>query len=383
MKNNKKLLVCILLSGLLTGCTGLFDKDNTPPPAKLVNFPPEIKVQSTWNTRTGSGAGKTYVKLVPAVTDKAVFTADKNGTVTATDKSTGKKLWSTRASETISAGPGITDNLVIVSSKVGDITALNQQDGSIVWKAHASSEVLATPAASRGIVIIKTINGTLSALSADDGHTLWNYHQTEPALILRGSSAPQISDGNVVAGFANGSLSKLTLHGGNLQWKSSIAAPLGSFAIERMIDIDADPLIVDDNIYVATYQGRIAVVDLINGKPKWMHDLSSYTGMAISNDTVYITDAKSHLWAFDRETGQVRFRQTELEARNITAPVIMGNYIAVGDAEGYLHWMNKADGHFVARTRVNKSPIIAAPVVNNQILYVATTDGHLATYTIL
>jgi outer membrane protein assembly factor BamB len=382
MKNNKKLWVIGLLSGLLTACT-LFDKDNTPPPSKLVHFTPEIKVQSAWNTRTGAGAGKTYLKLVPAVADKAIFTADKNGTVTATDKISGKKLWSVRASETISAGPGTTDNLVVVSSKVGDITALDQLNGSIAWKAHASSEVLATPVASNGIVIIKTINGTLSALSENDGHLLWNYHQSEPALILRGSSAPQISNGNIVAGFANGSLSKLTLHGGNLQWKASVAAPEGSFAIERMIDIDANPLIFDDNIYVATYQGRIAVIDLMSGKPKWMHDLSSYTGMAINSDTVFITDAKSHLWAFDRETGQVRFRQTELEARNITAPAIMGNYITVGDAEGYLHWMSKTDGHFVARTRVNKSAIIAAPVVYNQVLYVVTTDGHLATYTIL
>ncbi len=382
MKNNKKLLLIGLLSGLLTACT-MFDKDNTPPPSKLVNFTPEVKVQSAWNTRTGSGSGKTYVKLVPAVTNKAVFTADKNGTVTATDITSGKKLWSTRASETISAGPGISENLVIVSAKDGGITALAQEDGSIAWKTHTSSEVLATPAASHGIIVIKTINGTLSALSENDGHLVWNYHQTEPALILRGSSAPQIANDNIVAGFANGSISKLTLQGGNLQWKASVATPEGSFAIERMIDIDADPLIFDGNVYVATYQGRIAVVDLITGKPKWMHDLSSYTGMTISDGTVFITDAKSHLWAFDRDTGQVRFRQTQLEARNITAPVSMGNYIAVGDAEGYLHWLNKTDGHFVARTRVNKSAIIAAPVVYNQVLYVATTDGHLTTYTIL
>ncbi len=382
MKNKNKILLISLLSGLLTACT-LFDKDNTPQPSKLTNFPPEISVKSQWNTRTNSGAGKTYTKLVPAIKDNAIFTADKNGTVTATDKATGKKLWSTRASETISAGPGTSENLVVVSSKDGEITALNQKDGSISWKAHAANEVLATPMAGDDIVVIKTINGTLTAFAEDDGHVLWHYQQSEPTLILRGSSAPQISQGNIVAGFAGGSLSKLTLTGGNLQWKKTIAMPEGSFAIERMVDIDADPLISDGTIYVATYQGRIAVLDSTTAKEKWMHDLSSYTGMTLDNDTLYITDAKSHLWAFDKETGQVRFRQTQLEARNISAPVVMGNYVVVGDAKGYLHWLNKTDGHFAARTRVNNSAITAAPVVDNQILYVLTTDGHLRAYTIL
>lgn len=382
MKNKKKLLLIGLLASVLTACSGFFDKDNTPPPSKLATFTPEIKIQSAWNKRTGSGSGKTYLKLVPAVTDNAVFTVDKNGTVTATDKATGKKLWSMRASETINAGPATSHNLVIVCSKDGIITALNQNNGAIAWKTDVSSEVLATPAVSNGIVIIKSIDGKLSAFSESDGHLLWRYHQTEPALILRGSSAPQISDNNIVAGFANGSLAKLTLNGGNLQWQASIAMPEGSFAIQRMIDIDADPLIFDGNVYVATYQGRITVIDLVTGRQKWVHDLSSYTGMTIDNDTVYVSDAKSHIWAFDRETGQVRFRQTELEARNITGPAMMANYITVGDAEGYLHWLSKADGHFVARTRINKSAIIAAPVIYNQVLYVVTTDGHLATYTI-
>lgn len=382
MKKNKKLLLISLVASLLSACSGLFDKDNTPPPSKLVNFTPEIKVQSAWKKRTGAGYAKTYYKLVPAVTDKIVFTADKNGTVTATERTTGKTLWSIRASETISAGPAAIHDIVVVCSKDGIVTALNQNNGAIAWTVHTSSEILATPAGNDDIVVIKSIDGKLLALSENDGHTLWEYHQTEPVLILRGSSTPQISNSDTVAGFANGTLSKLTLNGGNLQWKTSVAIPEGSFAIQRMIDIDADPLIFEGDVYVATYQGHIADIDLVTGRQKWGQDLSSYTGMVIDHNTIYISDAQSHVWAFDRETGKVNWRQTQLEARNITGPALMANYIVVGDAQGYLHWLNKSDGRFVARTRVNNSSIIAAPVVYDQILYVVTMDGHLATYTI-
>lgn len=371
-----------MLTGVLSACSGFFDKDNTPPPSPLVNFTPEVRVQSSWNTRTGSGVGNEYLKLVPAVTDQRVFTADKNSTVTATNKLTGKTQWSVSSRVANSAGPATGNNIVVVASHEGDVIALNQANGHLAWKARASSEVLAKPTVENGVVIIKAIDGKLFAFAENDGHLIWQYQQTEPALILRGASAAQISHDTVVAGFANGNLAKLTLHGGNLQWRSTIAIPEGSFAIQRMIDIDADPLIFNNRVYVATYQGRIAALDLFTGQEKWVHDLSSYTGMAVDHEKVYVSDAKSHIWTFDIDTGKVNWRQTQLEARNTTGPVVMGNYIVVGDAEGYLHWLSKSDGHLAARVRVNKSAILAAPVVDNNVLYVVTTDGHLAAYTI-
>lgn len=378
----KKLLFASLLSSLLAGCSNFFDKDNMPTPAPLVNFTPEVRVYSPWSVRTGSGVGKDYLKLVPAVTGEFVFTADKNGTVTATNKSNGRKIWSVNSGILVSAGPTAGHDTVLVGSREGDLEALSQTTGNLLWKARASSEILAKPAAHNGIVVIKAIDGKLSAFDENTGNVLWHYQQTEPALILRGASAPQIQRNTIVAGFANGNLAKLTLDGGNLQWQSTIAIPEGSFAIQRMIDIDADPIIFNDHVYVATYQGRIAAIDLISGREKWYRELSSYTGMTVNDEKVYVSDAKSFIWAFDANTGKVAWQQQQLEARNVTAPVIMGNYLVVGDAQGYLHWLSLSDGHLAARTRVNKSPILAAPVVDHDVLYVVTTDGYLATYTI-
>lgn len=377
-----KALMIGVLSGFLTGCSGFFDKDNTPPPSPLTTFRPEIKVQPLWKVKTGSGVGKDYLRLVPAVTDQQILTANKNGTVTATHKSTGKNAWTITTGVDISAGPTAANHLVFVASRHGEVIALNQTNGNLVWKAQATSEVLAKPAANNGIVVVKAIDGKLSAFSENDGQLLWHYQQTEPALILRAASAPQISHDTLVAGFANGNLAKLKLQGGNLQWQATIAIPEGSFAIQRMIDIDADPIIFDNHVFVATYQGRIADINLASGREIWMHNLSSYTGMTVNDQRVYVADAKSDIWAFDAENGKVLWRQDQLEFRNITGPATMGNFIVVGDSEGYLHWLSKSDGHLVARTRVNNSAIIAAPVVDENTLYVVTTNGYLAAYSI-
>jgi outer membrane protein assembly factor BamB len=380
MKTINKILLLGLLSAGLSACNGFFDKDNTPAPASLVTFSPEVKPLNIWYMNAGAGSGKDYLKLVPAASTNAIFVADKNGRVIAVDKVHGKKLWDVSTNYSVTGGPGAGDGIVVMGSRFGDVVALSQADGRKLWTGKISSEILASPTIANHVVLVKSIDGKVNAYSSADGHVLWTYQQAEPNLILRGSSAPQITNNVAVVGFANGNLAKLSLQNGDVDWQQTIATPEGIFAIQRLVDIDANPYIYGNRVYAATYQGRIMALALSSGENVWTHDISSYTGIAADNSQIYITDAKSHVWAFDPNNGNVNWRQPQLEARNITGPAVMGNYLVVGDAEGYLHWMSKQDGHFVARVKMSSSGIIATPVVDNGVLYVLTKDGHLGTY---
>lgn len=379
-KNSIKILTLSVLTTLLCACNGFFDRDNTPTPTPLTKYPPEAHVQRLWSSFVNFGQEDDYLKLIPAVTDESVFTASKDGTVTATKKTNGRTRWRTTLKAQLSAGPTADNGLIFIGTRNGKVLALSQTDGKTVWKNDVSSEVLAPPAAANGVVLVKTIDGELTAISENDGHTLWHYHQTEPALILRGGSTPQFAGRDVVAGFENGNLAKLTLSEGSLIWQTTVAIPEGAFAIQRMVDIDADPVVYNRNIYVATYQGRATSLDLTTGKAAWTHDMSSFTGLAVDDQRMYVSDAKSYLWAFDRESGRVDWRQSQLEARNISGPATMGDFIVVGDGQGYLHWLSKQDGHFIVRARVSNSAIRATPVVDNNVVYVLTREGYLTAY---
>jgi outer membrane protein assembly factor BamB len=157
-----------------------------------------------------------------------------------------------------------------------------------------------------------------------------------------------------------------------------VATAEGAFAIERMIDVDADILTSFHHVFAASFQGKIAAFSQ-EGKLRWSHDLSSYTGMTTDGETVYITDAKGALWAFDAITGAVRFHQTVLLARGLSAPVMFQNHVVVGDRLGYLHWLNKETGRIVARTSLG-SPIIATPIVDSNQLHVLTQHGKLSSF---
>lgn len=366
---------------LLTACAGFFDKDNTPEPTPLTDYTAELKPTQRWSTYTGHGAGDEYLKMSPAVGTNAIITTSTKGFVTAVDKNTGHIIWQTDTKLSILAGPAAGNGIVVVSSKDGDVWALSEATGQLLWKKDVTAEILAKPAVGDNIVIVKTVNGQVYAYSAQSGKERWSYQQAEPSLILRAASAPVIQNNNVLIGFASGNLSKFTLQDGRQLWMRPIAEAQGAFAIQRMIDVDADPVVYNHHLYAATYQGQISSLDAATGETLWAHDISSYTGMTADDESVYISDAKGYVWDFNANSGLVNWRQTKLEARTISGPANTNNYIIVGDAEGYLHWLSKKDGHFSARVRAG-SAIYAAPIVQNNVLYAQTNKGYLVAYTL-
>jgi len=376
------LLAVVLLPGCSTVSGILGGEDNAEPPAKLEKFDPEITLKKVWSTRAGSGYDGQFVHLIPAVKGPYVVVADRKGRVTALSAESGKRLWETRTGKLISAGPGIGEELVLVGTSDAGVVALNLQDGSILWEARVTSEVLSVPQVDLGVVVVQTADGNVTGLNAADGSKLWIYDRTVPTLSLRGTSTPAVEQGIVLAGFASGKLAAISSEKGYVAWETSVAIPKGRSELERMVDVDADPVIVGTAVYVVSYQGRIAVIDIQNGNLGWTRDMSSFAGLGVDFAQVYVTDADSYVWALARDSGGSVWKQDKLLNRVVTAPEPYGNYVAVGDYEGYLHLLSRYDGHFAARVRVDSDGIRARPVTVGDLLYVYGNGGTIAAYTL-
>lgn len=374
-----KSIVAVACVTSLSACTGFFDTDNTPKPAPLVAFQQTAHPVKIWSTNAGNGSGNEFLKMSPAMDSSAIYTANIGGTVTSVNKQNGHINWQSNTGLTLTTGPGVGSGVVVIGSRHGNVMALNKDNGHVMWRRAIKGELLASPAIKNHRAIVKTIDGTVYALSTKDGKQLWTYHQTEPNLVLRGSSSPVINNNDVVVGFANGKLASSSLSSGEINWIRQIATPTGGFAIQRMIDIDADPLVRGNNIFAATYQGEIASLNKHSGRQLWSHKLSSYSGMTTDEGNLYVSDASSYLWAFKAGSGRINWKQKGLYARNLSGPASIGDYIVVGDAEGYLHWLNKSSGKFAAREYLGGS-IYAKPLVSNSTLYALSSKGYLAAY---
>ncbi len=383
------LLSTTLVLGLLAGCgsikesvTGFMSdsEDSTVKPNELVQLENTLQVDELWSVNIGGGTDKQFYKLHPVVDEQGIFAADRSGEITAVDRESGRKLWNINLKLPISGGPGIGEGLAIVGTSDGEVIALAALNGQRLWKTRVSSEVLSTPVISSGVAVVRTGDGKVHGLDASDGKRLWVYDRSVPALSLRGTSSPVIAGENVVVGFDNGRLGSLALTTGKPQWEARIVIPTGRSELDRMVDIDADPLILRNTIYVATYQGQVSALDLDTGRNLWARDISSYAGLAADNEYIYVTDELSHVWALNRQTGNSVWKQEAMYERQLSAPAVIGNYVVVGDYEGYLHWMDKDSGDFVARTRADDSKIIVPPTVVDDLVIVYSSGGVLSAF---
>ena len=299
----------------------------------------------------------------------------------ALDLQSGRVVWKKDTKLPVTGGPGADANLVMLGTSQGEVVSLAIETGEELWRARVSSEILSSPREADDVVIVRTIDGKIFALNATSGERLWIYDRTVPALTLRGTSTPVIANDLVIAGFDGGRVTALELKTGKLIWEQRVAVSRGRSELERMVDIDSEPLIVDDVIYVTTFQANVSAISLESGQILWQRDISSHSELAADQQYLYVTDENSHVWALDRFSGASIWKQDKLQARRATGPAIIGNKVVVGDVEGYLHWIDKESGQFTARNRLSDEPILTQAITQDDVLFAYASDGRLAAFT--
>jgi outer membrane protein assembly factor BamB len=370
----------LLLAGLLQGCGSWFGGAVVEPPAELPEIAADARVEprTLWSRDVGVGTDDRRLALRPWIEAERIYVADSAGEVTALQAADGKTLWEVDLDLPLAGGPGVGAGLVLVGTSDAELIALDQETGAEQWRTSVSSEVLSTPAAAVNTVVAHTVDGKLFGLDAATGTEVWRYEREVPVLTLRGSSSPVIDGTTVYCGLAGGKLLALDLASGAPVWETNVSVPSGRSELERMVDIDGDPLLYGSSIFVATYQGDVAAIGQASGTLLWRRQLSSYSGLAADWQNLYVSDAQGHVWALDGYTGAARWRQEALYNRQLSAPAVVGNFVVVGDFEGYLHWLAPDDGRVVGRSRIGRDPISAAPRVRDGVLYVLGDGGELA-----
>jgi outer membrane protein assembly factor BamB len=396
----KRALTLLALTAAISGCAtikGWFNdtkKENIEPPTPLVEFAPTVNVQKMWSQRVGKGAGESGATLPPTYADGKIYASSTNGDVAAIEADSGHVVWQKHYGQSHgfiwhhgdnslrwSGGPAVNGDQLVVGGLDGQVQALATSDGAERWQVQVSSEVIAPPAIDSGVVIVRTNDGRVYGLNEKDGSRLWVYDRSSvPILSLRGNSAPQASGGVVFNGEDNGKVVALRANDGGILWEQLIASGEGRGELERIQDVDGKVVVSSGVVYAAGYRGQVAALIAQSGRPLWTHELSSYTGVALSASQLYVADADSNIHALDLRSGSSEWKQDGLQYRWVSEPAVQGETVVVGDLEGFVHWMSISDGKFVARTRLAKEPIHAAPLVVGDVVYVEDVEGEIGAY---
>lgn len=369
-----------ILALLLGACS------STPmidPPAKLVALQAALPVQVLWSQNLLAKLEGYDARFAPLLEGDKLFVADGAGRVLCLDARNGRIVWETRIKARISSGPDRGDGLLLFGTLDADVLALRMEDGAVAWRSTVSSEVLAPPRAAEDVVAVRTVDDKVFVLDARSGKRLWVHGQSVPVLTLRGTSAPLLvkesgsAGARAIVGFANGNLTAYNLRDGGLLWEARIGVPQGRSELEQMVDVDADPVLAEGVIYAVSFQGRLVAVDQGSGRVLWAREMSAYADFVVEQDKIYVTDNQGHVWALERATGAALWKQDKLHGRGVTAPALYRDYLVVGDAEGYVHWLARDDGRLVARYQINGSAISVTPLVADNVVYARGKNGTL------
>jgi len=371
------------MSGIKDYFTG--GADNADPPSPLTQYSPEVNADILWKESVGIGTDGQTLKLVPAIGSGRIFAADRDGLVQARDLSTGKLAWEVDIEDEkanavhFSGGPGLGVTSVILGTNDAEIIALSIENGSTLWKTPVTSEVLSVPVVANGIVVLRTTDGSVIALNEKTGQKIWSYEHNVPALTVRGTGAPLIIEDTLIEGYDNGKLMALRLDDGKYVWEASVTIPKGRSEVERLVDIDVDPIESRGVIYTASYNGGTAAVSILDGDVLWRNEaVSSHTGLSQDEQYLYISTSAGHVLQLDKRTGSSLWEQKDLHGRKLTSPVHYQGYVVVGDIEGYVHWFSSTDGRQMGRVQVASDAIDAKPIVVGDTVYVYAKDGTLA-----
>jgi len=345
----------------------------TVKPAELVKFKPTARAKVVWHSSVGEA--DVYI-FTPALYEGAVYAAGADGRLSRFDGANGKRVWRVKTKEELSGGVGADAGVVVVGTRKGGVLAYDV-NGKPLWKAQVSSEVLMAPRAAQGLVVVRSGDGRIFALDAKDGKQRWEYRFTLPPLLLRSDSGITILKNAVLAGLSAGRMVALNLTDGSVLWESTLAQPKGANELERITDIGASPVIAGDQACAVAYQGRVGCYEAARGTLLWSRDASAYVGLDPDPITLYMSDTRSSVLAMDRNTGATIWKQEKLFARELSAPVEVGLYVALGDFEGYIHFLDRDTGAFAARLSTDGSGIRARPIRIGQNLLVQTLDGGL------
>lgn len=376
MRITQKLVGAGVLA-LVAGCSTLnsinpfASKAKGNQPAPLVELKGSMAVRTAWKLDIGKAQDFVFT---PAIVGNTVIAASAEGNIARVESESGRLLWRVKSETPLTAGVGSDGNMLVFGGHKGTVLAFDM-DGKAIWKVQASSEVLSSPVVGQGIVVVRSVDNRIVGLDARTGEQKWTVQRPSPPLTLRNAPGMIVVGKDVIIAQPGGKLISLVLATGAPRWEVAVGEARGATELERVTDIGGTPVLFEGQVCAAAYQGRVGCFDAATGAARWNKDLSSEVGVSVDQRFVFAVDDKGAVSAFDRESGASAWKNDKLGYRRLSTPVSYGRAVAVGDYQGYIHFLSREDGSFLARAATDGSPVISVPQVAGSNLIFQTQSG--------
>src|SRR5690606_11362458 len=286
-----------------------------------------------------------------------------------------QRVWQKKVTKAgLSAGVEAAQGLVVAGNSKGQLFALDQQTGEQRWAAQLSGAILAHSLIHADRVITVTNDGTVFAHEVNSGNQVWTYKLPQVQFSLRGQAAPVALDPrHVLIASANGYVYALDALTGVPKMQRRVAVSDGRSDIQRLNDIDGEPVVAGQFLVTTSYQGQVTVLDLASQQIIWSQDASSIQRPEVVGNGVFVAQTDGKIVAYEITSGQKLWENDQLLHRQLSNPVMLGGDLVVGDLDGVLHLINPSNGQLIGRSKTS-GEVRTLRVLDNQ-LYVSTRKG--------
>lgn len=374
MKMNYKAPLALgLLSLALVGCSNKAIKVAEQKPSPLPKISASSSLVAIANYSVAATNAVDPLRLQLGLAQGQVFAADPKGEVTAYQGK--QRIWQNKISKAgISAGAVAGEGIVVVANKKGQLFALDQATGQTKWQSQLSSAVLAPSLIQAGRVITLANDGTVFAHDISTGQQIWTYNLPKVDFSMRGTAAPVAVDPRtVLVAWANSYVYVIDTVTGIPQLQRRVSINDGRSDIQRLNDIDGEPVVAGRYLISTSYQGQLTAMDLASQQVIWSEDASSLRSPVIFDNKVFVAQSSGQLTAYDITTGQQLWQNEQLLNRRLSNPAVLGNQLVVGDLDGVLHLVDPNSGNLIGRAKTS-GEVRSLRSVDQQ-LYVSSQKG--------
>ncbi len=147
------------------------------------------------------------------------------------------------------------------------------------------------------------------------------------------------------------------------------------------------PVLEDDTIFIASYNGRVLAIDPVSGEQRWQQktDLPITGGVGAGYDRVFVGTEDGEVVSMDAEDGAIKWR-TQLTSEVLSAPQSNGEIVVVPSYDGNLYGLNfetgKKEWEYDSSLPVLTLRGTANPVVDGDTVIAAFANGKLVAFDI-
>ena len=234
----------------------------------------------------------------PAIAGPRLIVTSTDGTVTAYNRFTGRRLWQLRIAAKVESSPVAIGRVVYFGATDGRLFAVYARNGHVKWAYDTGGRINSSPSISGNRIVITTY--AIFCLRASDAHKIWSTYLKRDALRYDSFYASASTDGRRIFTISrSGKIYTLSARTGHVIWTSHV----GGYGYST-------PAISRGRVFIGGFDGGLRAIRASDGKVLWNRYVGGRIlgGAFVAGKLVFFSTLERKTYALRFSDGKVVWR---------------------------------------------------------------------------